>query len=67
MPSVYRVNVCVCENSLISLQRTVKPFLSGLSKIEKKTKVLKTKGSLVKVESTAECSFGAFCNAFDLH
>ena len=32
-----------------------------------KTKVLKTDGSLMKVESIAECSLGAFCNTFDLH
>ena len=32
-----------------------------------KTKVLKTGGSLVQVESIAECSAGAFCNTFDLH
>ena len=24
-------------------------------------------GSLMKVKSIAECSFGAFCNLFDLH
>ena len=32
-----------------------------------KTKALKTKGSLKQVKSIAECSLGAFCNAFDLH
>ena len=32
-----------------------------------KTKVLKTIGSLMKVESIAECSLGVFCNTFDLH
>ena len=26
-----------------------------------------TKFSLMKVESIAECSLGAFCNIFDLH
>ena len=26
-----------------------------------------TNGSLLKVESIAECSLGAFCNTFDLH
>ena len=31
-----------------------------------KTKVLKTDGSLMQVESIAECSLGAFCNTFDL-
>ena len=40
--------------------------LSGHSKIDK-TKVLKTNGSLMKVESIAECSKRAFCNSFDLH
>ena len=45
---------------------TVKPVLRGLSKIGKTT-VLKTNGSLMKVESIAECSLGAFCNTFDLH
>ena len=39
---------------------------NGLSKIDK-TKVLKTNGRLMKVESIAECSLGAFCNTFDLH
>ena len=45
---------------------TVKPVLSGHSKIDK-TKVLKANSSLMKVESIAECSLGAFCNTFDLH
>ena len=45
---------------------TVKLVLSGHSKIDK-TKVLKTNGSLKKVESIAECSLGACCNTFDLH
>ena len=39
----------------------IKPVLSGHSKIDK-TKVLKTNGSLMKVEGIAEC-----CNTFDLH
>ena len=41
---------------------TVKPVLSGHSKIDK-TKILMTNGSLMKVESIAECSW----NTFDLH
>ena len=45
---------------------SVKPVLSGHSKIDK-TKILKTNGSLMKVESIAECSLVAFCNTFDLH
>ena len=44
---------------------TVKPVLSGHSKIDK-TKGFKTNGSLMKIESIAECSLGAFCNTFDL-
>ena len=40
---------------------TVKPVLSGHSNIDK-TKVLKTDGTLMQVESIAEC-----CNTFDLH
>ena len=45
---------------------TVKPVLSGHSKINKR-KVLKTNGSLMKVKSIAEYSLGAFCNTSDLH
>ena len=45
---------------------TVKPFLIGHSKIDE-TKILKPCGSLMQVESTAECSTGAFCITFDLH
>ena len=45
---------------------TVKPVLSDHFKKDK-TKVLKTNGSLMKVESIVECSLGAFCNTFDLH
>ena len=40
---------------------TVKPVLSGHSKIDQ-TKILMTNGSLMKVESIAECS-----NIFDQH
>ena len=45
---------------------TVKPVLRGHSEIDK-TKVCKANDSLMKVESIAECSLGAFCNTFDLH
>ena len=45
---------------------TVKPVLSNHSKMDK-TKVLMTNGNLMKVESIAECSLGAFCNTLDLH
>ena len=54
------------NRGLIPLSNTVKPVLSGHSKLDK-TKVLKTNGSLMKVESIAECSLGVFCNTFDLH
>ena len=54
------------EIFLLSNVVTVKPVLSGHSKIDK-TKVLMTNGSLMKVVSIAECSLGAFCNTFDLH
>ena len=57
----YQNRICcpICSN-------TVKPVLSSHSKINK-TNVLKTNGSLMEVESIAECSLGAFCNTFDLH
>ena len=48
-----------------TISSTVKLVLSGHSKIDK-SKILKTDGSLMHVESIAECSFGAFCNNFDL-
>ena len=52
--------------SLKIVYTTLKPVLIGPSKKDK-TKVLKINGSLMKVESIAECSLGAFCNTFDLH
>ena len=45
---------------------TGKPVLSSHSKGDK-TKVLKTDGSLMKVESIAECSLRAFCNTLNLY
>ena len=48
------------------MKATVKPVLSGHSKIDK-TMVLKIDDSLMHVESIAECSLGAFCNTFDVH
>ena len=61
---VYSSTFQACAN------RAVKPvrvsILSGHSKIDK-TKVLKTNGSLMKVQSIAKCPLGAFCNTFDLH
>ena len=40
-------------------ENAVKPVLRSHSKIDK-TKVLKTSGSSMKVESNSECSMGAF-------
>ena len=54
------------QSKLLHNNSTIKPVLSGHSNIDK-TKVLKTNGSLMKVESITECSLGAFCNTFDLH
>ena len=54
---------CNCKISrlyAVNLRKTVH------SKIDK-TKILMTNGSLVKVESIAECFLEAFCNTFDLH
>ena len=51
---------------ILKKKNTVKPVLSGHSKKDK-SKVFKTNDSLMKVESIAECSLGAFCNTFDLH
>ena len=42
---------------------TVKPVLSGHSKIDK-TKILMKNGSLMKVESIAECSKGSILQYF---
>ena len=56
-------------DSFSALSDTVKPVLSGYSKIGK-TQVLKTNYRLMQlqVESIAECSLWAeFCNTFDLH
>ena len=60
------VALYACQVVIFSRQNrkkinTVKPVLSGHSKIDK-TKVLMANGSLMKVESIAEC-----CNTFDLH
>ena len=51
----YKVSKVLFFSFLCYIEGTVKPVLSGHSKIDK-TKVLKTIGSLMKVESIAECS-----------
>ena len=60
-PSKLLIDKCICYSIY-----TVKPVFSDYSKIDK-TKVFKTNGSFMKVESIAECSLGAVCNTFDLH
>ena len=58
------------ENQIQSLNKrfpsTVKPVLSGHLKTDK-TKVLMENGSLMKVESIAECSLWSILQYFDLH
>ena len=55
------------EVAFLRVSYTVKPVLTGHSKIDK-TKILMTNGSLIKVESIAECSpLSILCNTFDLH
>ena len=60
----------ICALVVTHVTYTVKPVLNGHSK-EDQNEVLMTNGSLMKVESIAECSLGApkraFCNTFDLH
>ena len=53
-----------CLQPSFTNKYTVKPVSSSHSKLDK-TKVLMEIGSLLKVESIAECSL-AFCNTFDL-
>ena len=50
--------ICGCTKT-----NTVKPVLSGLSKIDK-TQILMTNGSLMKVESIAECSHWSILQYF---
>ena len=61
-----KIDTLYPHNTISKIRNTVKPVLSGNSKIDK-TKVFKTNGSFMKVESIAECSLGAFCNTSDLH
>ena len=75
---LYRTDKCKLNKAMLSsyfLPKDTVPieehsysknFLSDHSKVDK-TKVFKTNGSLLMVESIAECSLGAFCNTFDLH
>ena len=66
VPTFSQIRMCVqLDAASIGVSVTAKPVSSGHSKT--KTKVLKTNGSLMNVESIAECSLGAFCNTFGLH
>ena len=57
-----QIRMCVqLDAASIGFSVTAKPVLYGHSKIDKKP-ILMTNGSLMKVESIAEC-----CNTFDLH
>ena len=51
---------------LVLVEHTVKPVLSGHSKIDK-TKIVMTNGSLMKKNVLQNAPIGAFCNTFDLH
>ena len=70
IPNFIYIIVFLKIRNIISKNRRSKvtdyAALSSHSKIDK-TKVLKTNGSLMQVESIAECSLEALCNAFDLH
>ena len=57
--NTYALEICGDYNTCFT-PYTVNHVLSGRSKIDKK--VLKTNGSLMKVESIAECSQRVFCN-----
>ena len=65
---------CLCLGRrlrFLYLSHTVKPVFNGHSKNNNKKKTttedLIANGSLMKVESNAECSLGACRNTFDLH
>ena len=64
--SLRKMNLSLHTLFYHKLSYTVESVLSGTLK-NRQNKGLKDKGSLMKVESNAECSLGAFCNTFDLH
>ena len=55
------IKVCYKENLLYSKTCVKQPLKKA------QTNILMINGSLMEVESIAECSLGAFCNTFDLH
>ena len=59
--SMSTLNMCKPEHVY-----KVNSVLNDHSNLDK-TKVLKTGGSLMQVDSILECSPGAFCNTFNLH
>ena len=65
--NMFNAKKSMFKNACYCMGRQLKCTLQiHVPKIDK-TKILKTNGSLLNVESFAECSFGAFCNTFDLH
>ena len=52
---LHRFYCIIAKLTAENIQYTVKPVLSGHSKIDK-AKIFITNGSLMKVESTAKCS-----------
>ena len=61
-----KITVLQDVENILNLHVYSKTCLKGPLKIDK-TGVLMTNGSLMKVESIAECSLEALCNTFDLH
>ena len=59
----HKVSIGYSDITLRCAIRSVKPVLSGHSKIDK-TKILMTNGSLMKVKSIAECSKGSILQYF---
>ena len=64
---------CPFGNLALNATALQKVFLYTVKPVKKRplknrqSKGLKVNGSLMKVESIAECSLGAFGNTFDLH
>ena len=58
--------IALKNNQIIVLKKHCKTCLKRPLQIDK-TNALKTDGSLMQVDSIADCSIGAFCNMFDLY
>ena len=57
----------VCQEAYMYIVYSKTYFKRPLKNRQNKDFKDRTGGSLVQVESIAECSRGAFCNTFDLH